>query len=62
MVTVQRVESKVQSEDFDVVAPASDYVVYINGYELLYPHATGLVNWVLTGEEDPAAAAIAALR
>jgi hypothetical protein len=21
-------------------------VVYVNGYELLYPHATGLVNWI----------------
>jgi ribokinase len=46
MVTVQGVESKVQSEDFDAVAPAPGDVVYINGYELLYPHATGLVNWV----------------
>jgi ribokinase len=105
MVTVQGVESRVQSEDFDAVAPASGDVVYINGYELLYPHAAGLVNWVqrvrpdhlvfdpgpliatidpaalqavlaatrwlslnaaeaafLTGEEDPAAAAVAALR
>ena len=104
MVTVQGVESRVQSEDFDAVAPAPGDVVYINGYELLYPHATGLVNWVrrvrpdhlvfdpgpliatidrdalqamlgatrwlslnaaeaaiLTGEEDPAAAAVAAL-
>jgi sugar/nucleoside kinase (ribokinase family) len=105
MVTVQGVEARVQSEDFDAVAPARDDVVYINGYELLYPHATGLVNWVrrvrpdhlvfdpgpliatidpealhavlgatrwlslnaaeatiLTGEEDPAAAAVTALR
>jgi sugar/nucleoside kinase (ribokinase family) len=104
MVTVQGVESRVQSEDFDAVAPAPGDVVYINGYELLYPHAAGLVNWVrrvrpdhlvfdpgpliatvdpdalqavlgaarwlslnaveatiLTGEEDPAAAAVAAL-
>jgi sugar/nucleoside kinase (ribokinase family) len=104
MVTVQGVESRVQSEDFDAVAPAPGDVVYINGYELLYPHAIGLVNWVrrvrpdhlvfdpgpliatidpdalravldatrwlslnaaeaavLTGEEDPAAAAVAAL-
>jgi len=36
----------VQSEDFDAVAPAPGDFVYINGYELLYPHATGLVNWV----------------
>jgi sugar/nucleoside kinase (ribokinase family) len=105
MVTVQGVESRVQSEDFDAVAPGPGDVVYINGYELLYPHATGLVNWVrrvrpdhlvfdpgplvskidpdalaavlratrwlslnetegaaLTGEDDPAAAAVAALR
>jgi ribokinase len=105
MVTVQGVESRVQSEDFDAVAPHPGDVVYINGYELLYPHATGLVNWVqrvrpdhlvfdpgpliatidpdaleallgatrwlslnaaeataLTGEADPAAAALAALR
>jgi len=104
MVTVQGVESRVQSEDFDAVAPSPDDVVYLNGYELLYPHATGLVNWVrrvrpdhlvfdpgpliaeidpatlatvlaatrwlslnaveakaLTGESDPAAAAISAL-
>jgi sugar/nucleoside kinase (ribokinase family) len=104
MVTVQGVESRVQSEDFDAVAPASGDVVYINGYELLYPHAIGLINWVhrvrpdhlvfdpgpliatidpdalqtmlgatcwlslnaaeaaiLTGEEDPAAASVAAL-
>jgi len=46
MVTVQGVESRVQSEDFDAVAPAPGDVVYINGYELLYPHAAGLVNWV----------------
>jgi sugar/nucleoside kinase (ribokinase family) len=46
MVTVQGVESQVQSEDFDAVAPAPGDVVYINGYELLYPHAAGLVNWV----------------
>jgi len=46
MVTVQGVESRVQSEDFDAVAPAPGDFVYINGYELLYPHATGLVNWV----------------
>jgi sugar/nucleoside kinase (ribokinase family) len=104
MVTVQGVESRVQSEDFDAVAPGPGDVVYINGYELLYPHGTGLVNWVrrvrpdhlvfdpgpliskidpdalavilratrwlslneteaaaLTGEDDPAAAALAAL-
>jgi ribokinase len=104
MVTVQGVESRVQSEDFDAVAPHPGDVVYINGYELLYPHAGGLVNWVqrvrpdhlvfdpgpliatinpdalevllgatrwlslnaaeataLTGETDPAAAALAAL-
>jgi sugar/nucleoside kinase (ribokinase family) len=104
MVTVQGVESKIQSEDFDAVAPGPDDFVYLNGYELLYPHATGLVNWVrrvrpdhlvfdpgpliatidpealetvlgatrwlslnaaeataLTGETDPAAAALAAL-
>lgn len=46
MVTVQGIESRVQSEDFDAVAPAPGDVVYINGYELLYPHADGLVNWV----------------
>jgi sugar/nucleoside kinase (ribokinase family) len=46
MVTVQGVESRVQSEDFDAVAPVPGDVVYINGYELLYPHASGLVNWV----------------
>jgi sugar/nucleoside kinase (ribokinase family) len=104
MVTVQGIESRVQSEDFDAVAPGPGDVVYINGYELLYPHATGLVNWLdrvrpdhlvfdpgpliatidpkaldavlrasrwlslnateaatLTGEDDPAAAARAAL-
>ena len=105
MVTVQGVESRIQSEDFDAVAPNPGDVVYLNGYELLYPHATGLVNWVrrvrpgsprlrprpadfenrsrrarrrssratavaepqraeaaaLTGEDDPAAAAVAAL-
>jgi ribokinase len=92
-------------EDFDAVAPASGDVIYINGYELLYPHATGLANWVrrvrpdhlvfdpgpliaaidpdalqtmlgatrwlslnaaeakiLTGEDDPATAALTALR
>jgi sugar/nucleoside kinase (ribokinase family) len=105
MVTVQGVESRVQSEDFDAVSAGPDDYVYINGYELLYPHATGLVNWVrrvrpdrlvfdpgpliaeidpatldpilaatrclslnaaeaaaLTGEHDPATAAVAALR
>lgn len=46
MVTVQGVESRVQSEDFDAVASGPGDVVYINGYELLYPHADGLVNWV----------------
>lgn len=104
MVTVQGVESRVQSEDFDAVAVGPGDVIYINGYELLYPHATGLINWLdrvrpdhlvfdpgpliatidpealeavlratrwlslnaaeaatLTGEDDPAAAARAAL-
>ncbi|MBS1864268.1 MAG: sugar kinase [Actinobacteria bacterium] len=104
MVTVQGVESRVQSEDFDAVAPAPGDFVYVNGYELLYSHAAGLVSWlrrvrpdalvfdpgpliaeidrdtvdavlaatswlslnvaeagVLTGEEDPSAAAAAAL-
>ncbi|HEY5331982.1 MAG TPA: PfkB family carbohydrate kinase [Solirubrobacterales bacterium] len=46
MVTVQGVEAQVQSEDFDAVAPAPGDVVYINGYELLYPHGNALVNWV----------------
>jgi sugar/nucleoside kinase (ribokinase family) len=46
MVTVQGVESRVQSEDFDAVAPGPGDTVYINGYELLYPHAAGLVNWL----------------
>jgi ribokinase len=46
MVTVQGVEAQVQSEDFDAVAPASGDVVYLNGYELLYPHGNALVNWV----------------
>jgi sugar/nucleoside kinase (ribokinase family) len=105
MVTVEGVESRVQSEDFDAVALLPGDVVYLNGYELLYPHATGLVNWLLrvrpehlvfdpgpliskiepaaleavlgmtrwlslnageaealTGESDPVAAAVAALR
>ncbi|MBS1882077.1 MAG: sugar kinase, partial [Actinobacteria bacterium] len=105
MVTVQGVESRVQSEDFDAVPAVPGDVVYINGYELLYPHAGGLVNWIrrvrpadlvfdpgpliaeidpdllapvlaattrlslnaaeartLTGETDPGAAAVAALR
>jgi ribokinase len=46
MVTVQGVESRVQSEDFDAVAPGPDDVVYVNGYELLYDHGTALVNWI----------------
>jgi len=46
MVTVQGVESRVQSEDFDAVAPAPGDVVYINGYELLYDHGAALVNWI----------------
>jgi sugar/nucleoside kinase (ribokinase family) len=46
MVTVQGVESRVQSEDFDAVAPGPADVVYINGYELLYDHGTALVSWV----------------
>jgi sugar/nucleoside kinase (ribokinase family) len=46
MVTVQGVESRVQSEDFDAVAPGPADVVYLNGYELLYDHGTALVNWV----------------
>lgn len=46
MVTVQGVESRVQSEDFDAVHPEPGDVVYLNGYELLYPHAGGLVNWI----------------
>jgi sugar/nucleoside kinase (ribokinase family) len=46
MVTVQGVESRVQSEDFDAVAPAPGDVVYVNGYELLYDHGAALVNWV----------------
>jgi sugar/nucleoside kinase (ribokinase family) len=46
MVTVQGVESRVQSEDFDAIAPGPADVLYINGYELLYDHGTALVNWV----------------
>jgi sugar/nucleoside kinase (ribokinase family) len=46
MVTVQGVESRVQSEDFDAVALGPRDTVYINGYELLYPHATRLINWL----------------
>jgi ribokinase len=46
MVTVQGVEAQVQSEDFDAVAPAPGDFVYLNGYELLYPHGNALVNWV----------------
>ncbi len=46
MVTVQGVESRVQSEDFDAVAPGPADVIYVNGYELLYAHGTGLVNWL----------------
>ena len=46
MVTVQGVESRVQSEDFDAVAPAPGDIVYVNGYELLYDHGAALVNWV----------------
>jgi ribokinase len=46
MVTVQGVESRVQSEDFDAIAPGPDDVVYINGYELLYDHGVALLNWV----------------
>ncbi len=71
MVTVQGVESRVQSEDLDAVAPSPADVVYLNGYELLYDHGTTLVNWVrrirpanlvfdpgpLIAEIDPAALA-----
>jgi ribokinase len=46
MVTVQGIESRVQSEDFDVIAPGPDDVVYVNGYELLYDHGAALVNWI----------------
>jgi sugar/nucleoside kinase (ribokinase family) len=46
MVTVQGVEAQVQSEDFDGVAPAPGDFVYLNGYELVYPHGNALVNWV----------------
>ncbi len=46
MVTVQGVESRIQSEDFDAVAVGPDDVVYLNGYELLYPHAAGLLSWL----------------
>jgi ribokinase len=46
MVTVQGVEAQVQSEDFDAIAAAPGDVVYLNGYELLYPHGNALVNWV----------------
>ncbi len=46
MVTVQGVESRVQSADFDAIVPGPADFVYINGYELLYDHGTALVNWV----------------
>jgi sugar/nucleoside kinase (ribokinase family) len=71
MVTVQGVESRARSEDFDAIAPGPADFVYINGYELLYDHGTALVDWVrrvrpthlvfdpgpLIGSIDPAALA-----
>jgi sugar/nucleoside kinase (ribokinase family) len=52
MVTVQGVESRVQGEDFDAVAADPGDVVYLNGYELLYPHAGGLLEWLRRVKPD----------
>jgi sugar/nucleoside kinase (ribokinase family) len=46
MVTVQGVESRLQGEDFDAIASHPGDIVYVSGYELLYPHGPALVAWV----------------
>jgi len=46
MVTVEGVESRLRPEDFAAIRPAPDDVVYVSGYELLYPHGQSLADWV----------------
>jgi sugar/nucleoside kinase (ribokinase family) len=46
MVTVEGVESRLRPEDFAAIRPAPDDVVYVSGYELLYPHGGSLADWV----------------
>jgi ribokinase len=46
MVTVEGVESRLRPEDLAAVAPGPDDVVYLSGYELLYPHGPALLEWV----------------
>jgi len=46
MVTVEGVESRLRPEDFAAIRPEPGDVVYVSGYELLYPHGQLLVDWV----------------
>jgi sugar/nucleoside kinase (ribokinase family) len=46
MVTVEGVESRLRPEDFAAIRPEPGDVVYVSGYELLYPHGQPLADWV----------------
>jgi sugar/nucleoside kinase (ribokinase family) len=46
MVTVEGVESRLRPEDFAAIRPEPGDVVYVSGYELLYPHGQLLADWV----------------
>jgi sugar/nucleoside kinase (ribokinase family) len=46
MVTVEGVESRLRPEDFAAIRPEPGDVVYVSGYELLYPHGQLLAEWV----------------
>jgi sugar/nucleoside kinase (ribokinase family) len=47
MVTVQGVESGMRPEDLSAISLEPDDVVYLSGYELLYPHGQLVVDWVV---------------
>jgi sugar/nucleoside kinase (ribokinase family) len=46
MVTVQGVESRMTAADFAAVELRAGDIVYLSGYELLYPHGPALVDWI----------------
>jgi len=46
MVTVEGVESRLRPEDFDAIQLEPGDIVYVSGYELLYPHGPLLADWV----------------
>jgi sugar/nucleoside kinase (ribokinase family) len=46
MVTVEGVESRMTAVDFAAVELRPGDIVYVSGYELVYPHGPALVDWI----------------